>query len=79
MNLTVTGIDCRSRTSDDNSDRSLDFRYDKKITKQAKLAEENGFQFIPAIFSYTGQMHDLIRRLIRVMIRHKLILFEGEA
>lgn len=79
MDVAVTGVDGPSRTSDDNPDRPLDYRHDKKMTKYAKIAEENGFQFMPVVFPHTGQIHNSIKRLIRYQIRHKLILFEGEA
>ena len=42
------------------------------------LSGKNVFQFIPAVFSHTGQIHGSIKHLIREQIRHKSIFFEGE-
>ena len=44
-----------------------------------RLADQNGFHFVPAAFSHTGQTHKSIKRLIAEQIRHKLTLSEGEA
>ena len=43
------------------------------------IAEQNRFQFIPAIFSHTGQTHAAFKGLLRKQIHHKLIAFEGQA
>ena len=43
------------------------------------IAEQNKFQFIPAIFSHTGQTHAAFKDLLGEQIRHKLIAFEGQA
>ena len=56
LDVEVTGIDGRSSTSDDNLDSLPNYRYDQKITKYAKVAEENGFQIIPANFFHTVQI-----------------------
>ena len=45
----------------------------------SRVAEQNNQRFIPAVFSYTGQIRGEFKRLIREQIRHKLICFEGEA
>ena len=54
-------------------------RYDQKMAKYYRLADQNGFHFVPAVFSHTGQIHESIKRLITEQIRHKLILSEGQA
>ena len=43
------------------------------------IAEQNRFQFIPAIFSHTWQIHAAFKDLLGEEIRHKLIAFEGQA
>ena len=43
------------------------------------IAEQNRFQFIPAIFCHTGQTHAAFKDLLGEQIRHKLIAFEGQA
>ena len=43
------------------------------------VAEQNNLQFIPAVFSHTGQIHPEFKALVTEQIRHKLIDFEGEA
>jgi len=44
-----------------------------------KVADENGFQFVPAVFSHTGQTHESVKQLIKEQTRHQLMLFEDEA
>ena len=43
LDVAVTGIDCHSRTSDEAPDRPLDVRYEQKMTKYHRVANENGF------------------------------------
>ena len=47
--------------------------------KYGRVAEQNNLRFIPAVFSYTGQIHGEFKALIKEQIRQKLIAFEGEA
>jgi len=47
------------------------------MAKYGYIVEQNRFQFIPAIFSHTGQIHDAFKDLLREQIRHKIIAFEG--
>ena len=54
-------------------------RYDQKMAKNHRLADQNGFHFVPPAFWHTGQFHESIKRLITEQIRHKLILSEGHA
>ena len=49
------------------------------MAKYWYIAEQNRFQFIPVIFSHTGQIHDAFKGLLMEQIRHKLIAFEGQA
>ena len=63
----------------DFPNRHLQVRYDQKLAKYGYIAEQNRFQFIPAIFSHTGQTHDAFKGLLMEQIRHKLIAFEGQA
>ena len=49
------------------------------MSKCDREVEENGFHFVLAVFSQTGQTHGSIKRLIKEQIRHELIFFEGEA
>ena len=53
-------------------------RYDQKMAKYYRLADQNGFHLVPAVFSHTGQIHESIRRLITEQTRPKLILSECE-
>ena len=77
--MAVTGIAGQSRTSDDLPNSPLHFRYEQKISKYDRMAGENGFEFIPSVFSHTGQIHGTFKRLIKEQICRKLISFEGEA
>ena len=77
LEVAVTTIDGQSRTSDDVADRHLNVRYDQKMAKYHRLADQSGFHFVPAVFSHTGQMHKSIKRLIAEQIRSVLAFSEG--
>ena len=64
LDVAVTAVDGQSRTSDDAVDRPLNARYDQKMAKYYGLADRN--DFVPAVFSHTGQFHESIKRLIAV-------------
>ena len=49
------------------------------MAKYGRIAEQNRLQFIPAIFSHTGQIHAVFKGMLGKQIRHKLIAFEGQA
>ena len=57
----------------------MQVRYDQKMAKYGRVAEQNNLRFIPAVFSHTGQIHGEFKALVKEQIRHKLIAFEGEA
>ena len=44
-----------------------------------RVANQNGLQFIPAVFSHAGQMHGEVKRFIKDQIRLQLTYTEGEA
>ena len=50
LDVAVTAIDGQSRTSDDVADRPLNVRYDQKMAKYHRLADQSGFHFVPAVF-----------------------------
>ena len=75
----MTGVDGQSRTSDEAAERPLQVRYDQKMAKYGRVAEQNNLRLIPAVFSYTGQIYDEFKALVREQIRHKLIDSDGEA
>ena len=77
LDVAVTAVDGQSRTSDDVADRPLNVRYDQKMAKYHRLADQSGFHFVPAVFSHTGQFHKSIKRLIAEQIRNKLAFSEG--
>ena len=58
--VTVTGIDGQSMADDDLTDRPLQVRHNQKMTKYDRIADENGLQFIPIVFS-----HGALKRLIK--------------
>ena len=43
-------------------------RYDQKIAKYSRVAEQNNLRFIPAVFSHTGQIHGEFKILIKEQI-----------
>ena len=74
LDVAVTGVTGQSRRSDLDTDQPLQYRYNQKMTKYAQVAQENGFVFIPAIFSHTGQIHKAVMDLMFSQIKHKLEL-----
>ena len=50
LDVAVTAVDGLSRTSDDAADRPLNARYEQKMVKYHRLADQNGFHFVPAVF-----------------------------
>ena len=79
IDVTVTGIEGHSRTSDEAAERPMQVRYDQKMAKYGRVAEQSNLRFIPAVFSHTGQIHGEFKILVKEQIRHMLTSFEGEA
>ena len=79
IDVAITGIDGQSRTSDDFPDRPLRVRHEQKKAKYGPTADRYNLQFVPAIFSHTGQIHAPFKSFVMEQIRHKLITFEGKA
>ena len=75
----VSGIDGQSRTSDEHTDRPLQVRHEQKKAKYGPIADRHNLQFVPAVFSHTGQIHAPFKSFVMEQIRHKLIAFEGKA
>ena len=48
------------------------------MAKYAQVAQDNGFVFIPAIFSHTGQIHKAVLELMFSQIKYKLELDDPE-
>ena len=57
IDVAVTGVDGQSRASDKATERPLQIRYDQKMAKYGRVAEQNNLRFISAVFSHTGQIH----------------------
>ena len=49
------------------------------MAKYGHLADQSGLQFIPVVFSHTGQIHAAFKDLRREQIRQKIVAFEGQA
>ena len=79
IDVAVTGVDGQSRASDEATERPLQTRYDQKMAKYGRVAEQNNLRFVPAVFSHTGQIHGEFKILVKEQIKQKLIDFEGEA
>ena len=56
IDVAITGIDGQSRTSDELTDRPLRVRYEQKKAKYGPTADRYNLQFVPAVFSHTGQV-----------------------
>ena len=50
LDVAVTAVDGQSRTSDDVADRPLNVRYDQKMAKYHRLADQSGFHFVRLFF-----------------------------
>lgn len=61
----VTGIDGQSKTRDDLPDRPLPVYYEQEMAKYGQIADQNRLQFVPAVFSHTGQTHGAFKNLLR--------------
>ena len=57
----------------------MQIRYDRKMVKYGRVAEQNNLVFIPAVSSNTDQIHGEFKILVKEQIKQKLIAFEGEA
>jgi len=79
IDVAVTGVDGQSRTSDEAAERPMQVRYDQKMAKYGRVAEQNNLRLTPAVFSYTGQIYGEFKSLVKEQSRHKLTSFEGEA
>ena len=74
LDVAVTGVNGQSRRSDTETDQPLEFRCNQKKKKYTQVAQDNGYRFIPAIFSHTGQIHKEVMDLMSSQIKHKLQL-----
>ena len=54
-------------------------RYDQKMAKYGRIAEQSNLLFVPAVFSHTGQIHGDFKAFVREQIKQKLVAFEGDA
>ena len=79
IDVAVTGVDGQSRTSDEATDRPLQIRYDQKMVKYGRVAEQSNLRFVPAVFSHTGQIHGEFKAFVKEQIKQKLVAFEGDA
>ena len=75
----MTGVDDQSRASDEAAERPTQARYDQKMAKHGRVAEQRDLRFIPTAFFYTGQTHGEFKTFVKEQTRRKLICFEGEA
>ena len=79
LDVAVTGIDGQSRASDEAIDRPLQTRYNQKVAKYGRVAEQSNLRFVPAVFSHTGQIHGEFKAFVKEQIKQKLVAFEGDA
>merc|ERR1712159_678529 len=78
LDVAVTGVTGQSRRSDAETDQPLEYRFNQKMAKYAQVAQDNGYNFIPAIFSHTGQIHQKVMDLMSDQIKNKLELDDPE-
>ena len=68
IDVAATRVDGQSRTSDKAVERPLQARYDLKMAKYGRVAEQNSLRFIPAVSSHTGQIHGEFKILFKEQI-----------
>ena len=78
IDVAVTGVNGQSRTTDEATERPLQTRFDQKMAKYGRVAEQNNLRFIPAVFSHTGQIHGAFKAFVKEQITQKLVAFEGD-
>merc|ERR1711916_47979 len=61
------------------TDRPLQTRYDQKMAKYGRVAEQSNLRLAPAVFPHTGQTHGEFRAFVKEQIKQKLVAFEGDA
>ena len=49
------------------------------MAKYGRIAEQSNLQFVPAVFSHTGQIHGEFKSFVKEQIKQKLVAFEGDA
>ena len=50
IDVAVTGVDGQSRSNDEATERPLQARYDQKMAKYGRVAEQSGLLLVPAGF-----------------------------
>ena len=50
IDVAVTGVDGQSRSNDEATERPLQIRYDQKMAKYGRVAEQSNLRFVPAFF-----------------------------
>jgi hypothetical protein len=78
IDVAVTGVNGQSRTTDEATERPLQTRFDQKMAKYGRVAEQNNLRFIPAVFSHAGQIHGAFKAFVKEQITQKLVAFEGD-
>ena len=58
VDVAITGVNGQSRHSDQHTDQPLQYRYNQKMAQYAQVAQDQGFSFIPVIFSHTVHSSD---------------------
>ena len=74
----MTGVDGSGRKINDDPLQPLNARFLQKNSKYRGVAEQNGFEFMPFVFSHNGQIHPETVSLICRQIEAKLMLVDGK-
>ena len=77
IDVAVTDIDDCNRKIDDNPLQPLKARFQQKNSKYKGVADENGFEFMPFVFSHNGQIHPETVSFICRQLEAKLMLVDG--
>ena len=79
IDVAMTGVDGQSRSSNEATERPLQVRYDQKMAKYGRIAEQSNLRFVPAAFSHAGQIHGEFKFFVKEQTKQKLVAFEGDA
>ena len=65
IDVAVTGVDGQSRSSDEASERPLQIRYDQKMAKYGRIAEQSNLRFLELV------PYALVRTCVRQLLSTK--------
>ena len=77
IDVAVTGVDGQSRSNDEATERPLQTRYDQKMAKYGRIAEQSNLLFVPAVFLTQGKFMVSSKRSLRSGLNKSWLLLKG--